>query len=73
MIGEWNIGGVFIPTLLVIAVISFVLSLFLTATFRRYQLYRFVWHAGLFDVAVFVVITWLISTISSGLQPYGFA
>jgi hypothetical protein len=70
MIGEWSIGGVFVPTLLAITVLSFGVSLFIRVLFRRIRLYRFVWHAGLFDVAVFVVITWLFS-LGFALEPYG--
>lgn len=63
MIGECSIDGVFIPTLLVVALVSFGLSLLIRRAFRRHRIYRFVWHAGLFDVAVFLVITWLVSTL----------
>jgi protein AaeX len=71
MIGECSIDGVFIPTLLLVAVVSFGLSLLIRRVFRRYRVYRFVWHAGLFDVAVFVVITWVVSIITVGLDKYG--
>jgi len=71
MIGELSIDGVFLPSLLVIAVASFVLSLVVRRMFRRLRVYRFVWHAGLFDVACFVLITWVISLITIGLEPYG--
>jgi hypothetical protein len=71
MIGECSIDGVFIPTLLVVALVSFGLSLLIRRAFRRYRIYRFVWHAGLFDAAVFLVITWLVSTLTLGLDKYG--
>jgi Protein of unknown function (DUF1656) len=72
MIGELSIGGVFLPTLLVIAVVSFVVSLVLRMFIRRLRLYRYVWHAGLFDVATFIVIVWLVSMLTAQLEPYGF-
>ena len=71
MTGECSIDGVFIPTLLPVALVSFGLSILIRRVFRRHRVYRFVWHAGLFDVAVFLVITWLISAITLGLDKYG--
>jgi hypothetical protein len=71
MIGECSIDGVFIPTLLLVAIFSFGLSLLLRRAFRRYHVYRFVWHAGLFDLAMFVVITWLLSIITLEFDTYG--
>jgi hypothetical protein len=59
MIGELDIGGVFVPCLLVAAVIAFCVTSVVRSGFRRLHLYRFVWHAGLFDVALFVVLLWL--------------
>jgi Protein of unknown function (DUF1656) len=56
MIGELNIGGVFVPGLLVAAVIAFGLTSVVGLSLRRLHLYRFVWHAGLFDVALYVLM-----------------
>jgi Protein of unknown function (DUF1656) len=59
MIGEHDIGGVFVPSLLIAAVIAFCLTSALRWSLRRLHLYRFVWHAGLFDVALFVAMLWV--------------
>jgi hypothetical protein len=59
MIGELNIGGVFVPSLLIAAVIAFCLTSVVRLGLRRLHLYRFIWHAGLFDVALFVVLLWV--------------
>ena len=58
MIGELNIDGVFVPSLLIAALIAFCLTSAVRLTLSRLHLYRFVWHAGLFDVALFVVLLW---------------
>jgi protein AaeX len=58
MIGEIDIHGVFIPTLLVLGMGAFFLTLILRVILRRLHFYRFVWHAGLFDTALYVVILW---------------
>jgi protein AaeX len=72
MIGELDIGGVFVPDLLLVAVLAFGLFACARSAFRTLGLYRFVWHAGLFDVALFVVFFWLIAMATAGLTPYGF-
>ena len=64
MSGEVEIGGVFIPLALVGGVAAFVLSLVLRRVFRSLRLYQIVWHAGLFDVATFVVVWWLIAYLA---------
>jgi protein AaeX len=59
MIGEIEIHGVFVPTLLFLGIGAFVVTLVLRVILRRLQFYRFVWHAGLFDTALYVVILWV--------------
>jgi hypothetical protein len=71
MIGETDIDGVFIPRLLLVAILAFISLMVLRKLFRRLRLYRFVWHAGLFDTALFVVLVWLIAMATTGLTPYG--
>ena len=67
MIGEWAIDGVFIPRLLVVFVFAFAASLLLRRILRLLHLYRFIWHAGLFDTAAFVGLAWLIASVSIGV------
>jgi hypothetical protein len=74
MIGETDIHGVFIPTLLVLGIGAFFITLVLQVILRRLHFYRFVWHAGLFDTALFVVILWAVALVtlpasSSGVGP----
>jgi hypothetical protein len=74
MSGETEIHGVFIPTLLVLAVVAFFVSQALRWVLRRLHFYRLVWHAGLFDTALYVVILWVaalatLPTNSSGPGP----
>ena len=71
MIGELNFGGVFVPSLLVAAVIAFCLTSVTRLTLRRLNLYRFVWHAGLFDVALFVVLLWLTAVVTASRYAAG--
>jgi protein AaeX len=74
MIGEIEIHGVFIPTLLFLGIVAFFVRLVLGLILRRLQFYRFVWHAGLFDTALYVVILWVAALVSmlansSGVGP----
>ena len=71
MIGELQVHGVLIPALLVIAVEAFLVLFVLRAILRRLHFYQFVWHAGLFDTALYVVILWLAALVSMPFQSSG--
>jgi protein AaeX len=71
MIGELNIDGVFVPSLLVAGVIAFCLTSAVRFTLRRLHAYRFVWHAGLFDVALFVVLLWVTAAATATWNTAG--
>lgn len=65
MIGELNIHGVFVPALLVWALVALVASVLLRRVLRRLGFYRWVWHPALFDVAVFVVLVGGVVSLAS--------
>jgi len=67
MIVESIIDGVFIPHVLVVFVLAFAASLLLRRALRLFNVYRFIWHAGLFDTATFVALAWLITRASIGV------
>jgi hypothetical protein len=71
MIGECDIGGVFVPSLLIAAMIAFGLTSVVRWSLRRLRLYRFVWHAGLFDVALFVVLLWVTAVATVAWNTVG--
>jgi protein AaeX len=56
MTGEVEMGGVFIPIVLVTAVVGFLMALVFRRGLRAAYAYTYIWHAGLFDVALFVVL-----------------
>lgn len=64
MIGEIDIHGVFIPNLLVLGAGAFFVTLVLRVILRRVHFYRLVWHAGLFDTALYVVILWVAALLT---------
>jgi len=53
---ELNIGGVFVPAALLWAAAAFLLSSLIDRVLSRTRFYRLVWHRGLFDFAIFVML-----------------
>ncbi len=56
MIGEFNVAGVLLPSVLVSALIALAALLFTRRLLSRLGAYRFVWHPALFDIALFVIL-----------------
>jgi hypothetical protein len=56
MIGEVDIGGVFTPTLLIFGAVAVAISVPLRWALTRFGVYRFVWHRGLFDIALLILV-----------------
>ncbi len=71
MIGEIDIAGVFVPSLLIAALLGFALTVLVKWILRRAGFYRLVWHAGLFDTALFVIMWWLAAAATFDVTPYG--
>jgi hypothetical protein len=69
MIGEIDIFGVFVPAVLVLMLIAYVLSLVVRMVFGRIGLYRFVWHRSVFDLAVYVMLLGIVVIVSHRLSP----
>jgi hypothetical protein len=71
MIGELDVAGVFLPALLLTAIAAFAATLLTKRLLRGLNAYRFVWHAGLFDTAMFVVFWWLVTAATIEFGPFG--
>jgi uncharacterized membrane protein YvlD (DUF360 family) len=71
MDGEISIGGVFVPSLLVVAIMAYIATIGIKRLLRMLDLYRFVWHAGLFDMALYVLLLWAVAEITTGMIPIG--
>jgi hypothetical protein len=71
VIGEAEIAGVFVPRLLIVALFSLVMTFFVKLALRKAGAYRFIWHAALFDLALFVVLCSLVAMATAGITPYG--
>ena len=56
MIGEVSFYGVYIPWLLLLALLSLVITRLISRILGQAGFYRFVWHPALFDSALFVIV-----------------
>lgn len=68
MIGDIDISGVFLPTLLVLMGITYVLFLGVHALLIRAHFYRLVWHRALFNVGLYALLLGAVDTLSRYLM-----
>lgn len=68
MIGELDVSGIFLPTLLVMMVITYLLFLVLHGVLNRLHFYRLVWHRALFNVALYAVLLGAVDAIGRSLM-----
>lgn len=71
MISEIDLDGVFVPALLLAAGYALCITTAVRWSLRRVKFYRFVWHAGLFDVSLFMAILWGIAQVTETLSTHG--
>lgn len=62
---ELAVGGVLLPSLLLWGLAAFVLLLPLTWILSLCGFYRFVWHRGLFDICLVVILWGTLTMIAS--------
>ncbi|MFA4913401.1 MAG: DUF1656 domain-containing protein [Comamonadaceae bacterium] len=56
MIGEFNLYGVYLPWLLVMAVMALAIGWAVRKVLAACGVYQVVWHPALFDLALFILI-----------------
>lgn len=56
MYGEFSLYGVFVPTLLALMTLAYLLNSALAALLTRAGAYRHVWHPALFNLALYVAL-----------------
>jgi hypothetical protein len=66
MIGEFDIYGVFVPALLVWALVALSLTGLLRTVLAWVGFYRLVWHRPLVDLSLLVIVL----TIVTNVLPY---
>ena len=67
MIGEIDIFGVFVPAVLVLMLIAYLINLALRTVLARAGFYRFVWHRSIFDLGIYVLVLGLVVVVSHRL------
>lgn len=65
MIGELSLYGVYVPWLLMMALLALALSRALGYLLARIGFYRLVWHPALFDFALFIIVLGAVSSVFS--------
>lgn len=68
MTGEIALGGVFVPTLLLLAMIALLLSWAVTRLIGALGLYRFLAYRAIVDLSLFVLI---LGALAIFLPPFG--
>ena len=68
MIGDMDLSGVFLPTLLVLMGITYVLFLLVHGLLMRLHFYRLVWHRALFNVALYALLLGAVDSLSRYLM-----
>ena len=71
MTGEIDIGGVFLPALLIWAIVALALGAILRRVLTWIGAYRLVWHPALFDMALFVVLVGAVATLAGRYHGFG--
>jgi hypothetical protein len=63
MIGEFDIYGVFVPVLLVWALVALLLTGVLRTVLARVGFYRLVWHSALVDLSLLVIVLAIVANV----------
>nr|WP_276583704.1 DUF1656 domain-containing protein [Pseudomonas sp. RIT-PI-AD] len=63
-----DISGVFLPTLLVMMGLTYLLYLVVHALLTRIHFYRLVWHRALFNVGLYALLLGAVDTLSRYLM-----
>jgi hypothetical protein len=64
MIGEIDIFGVFVPAVLVLMLIAYLVNLAIRTILARTGFYRFVWHRSIFDLGIYVLVLGAVVVLS---------
>ncbi|MEM5436155.1 conserved hypothetical protein [Paraburkholderia piptadeniae] len=67
MIGEIDVLGVFVPAVLVLMFIAYLLNLAIRTVLARIGVYRFIWHRSIFDLGIYVLVLGLVVIVSHRL------
>lgn len=63
--GEINIGGVFIPSIVIWSMIAFVIWYMIRRFLANRGFYRYLWHQSLFNISLFIILVGCITYLST--------
>ena len=69
MMGDFDIYGVYAPSLLVWMIAAFILTLPVRRILSWCGAYRLIWHRPLFDLAVYVVLLGAVVAAAARMSP----
>lgn len=64
MPAEFEFYGLYLPRLMVLMLLSFVLLVVVRRSFALMRLYSIVWHRSLFDLCVYVLLLGALSSLA---------
>jgi len=67
MTGHLDIYGVYVPMLLALLLVAYLLKNLLAALLQRLGFYRWVWHPPLFNLALYIMLLGALFKLSPGL------
>ena len=67
MIGEIDILGVFVPSILVLMLIAYLVNIGIRWVLTHIGFYRLVWHRSIFDLGIYVLVLGVIVVVSHRL------
>jgi hypothetical protein len=67
MIGEIDIFGVFVPAIMVLMLIAYLIGIVLRMVLTRVGIYRYVWHRSIFDLSLYILVLGLLVFVSHRL------
>lgn len=71
MIGATDLFGIYLPWLMPLALLALIASWALRRTLAAAGVYRWIWHPALFDMALYLLLLYGISSASSLLHLPG--
>ncbi len=69
MFGEFSLYGVFVPTLLALMMLAYLLTGALGFALARLGAYRHIWHPPLFNLALYIVLLGALFSLMRWMQP----
>jgi hypothetical protein len=64
MIGEVDVFGVYIPAIMWLMGIAYVVSLVIRKLLARTRFYNIVWHRSMFDLGLYVIVLGVVVTLT---------